>query len=112
MSAKPDVEISIARFCGEENTPIRISIAVVGDPSRRLLVDLSLADFALAVTGRGAVPGLVHKNTLETDPLLLRAAVDDAHKELDRYLQPRRISHRSLVERIREVLNAPPALKP
>lgn len=67
MKTKPDVEISITRFCNEENTPIRIAIAAVGDPSRRLLVDMGLADFSLAITGRGALPGLVHKNTLDTE---------------------------------------------
>jgi hypothetical protein len=67
MKTKPDAEISITRFCNEENTPIRIAIAAVGDPSRRLLVDLGLDQFALALTGMGNVPGLVHRNTLESD---------------------------------------------
>jgi hypothetical protein len=57
-------ECSISRLANDETHPIRIAVNVAGCPHLRIVVLMTLEDFALTLTGRGGAGALIEKNNL------------------------------------------------
>lgn len=58
------VELSITRLANTDTHPIRIAVALPGQPERRIVIVVGLEEFALTLTGRGAVTAVLEKNRI------------------------------------------------